>query len=369
MPAETDEESGQMRRLVGTGVVCAAVILGLGASTSGAAEAGGRWWPHWHMTFEAHTHTASRLIAVTAVTARDAWAVGSTRSGALILRWNGSRWQQVTVPGPAGFQPSAVAASSSHNVWITGTVSGSVTGTILHLGRTGWQQIALPAGQPARSPVVVGPHDVWVLGTVIGNQSSSTATLLNWDGTGWTPFYLHASIYSLAGSGPDNVWAVGWQNAATSRLVTYKWNGSSWSPAISMPHPKIETPGITAVSPHDVWIGSWLARTGTPIVILHWTGWRWREHITPIQSPTRYLYARTQLVADRHGGLWMGPWVHWTGRTWTSVPPGTGMSAGFYPIAITGIPGTDSLWGAGTSQRARVKPAVEAAIGVHGTLP
>ena len=41
------------------------------------------------------------LESVTATSARDAWAVGSTGSGAaLIVHWNGTRWRRVASPVP-----------------------------------------------------------------------------------------------------------------------------------------------------------------------------------------------------------------------------------------------------------------------------
>jgi hypothetical protein len=54
-----------------------------------------------------------RLTGVTALSARDVWAVGWSRGPALILHWNGVRWQRVLVAGlPGGVALNAVAGSS-----------------------------------------------------------------------------------------------------------------------------------------------------------------------------------------------------------------------------------------------------------------
>ena len=38
------------------------------------------------------------LYGVTALSARDAWAIGGDNGGALIEHWNGTRWSATTVP-------------------------------------------------------------------------------------------------------------------------------------------------------------------------------------------------------------------------------------------------------------------------------
>jgi hypothetical protein len=50
--------------------------------------------------------------------------VGSTGTGTLILRWDGSRWTRVPSPTPgANAQLFAVAASSASNIWAVGIFS------------------------------------------------------------------------------------------------------------------------------------------------------------------------------------------------------------------------------------------------------
>src|SRR5580693_1216068 len=71
---------------------------------------------------------SSTLDSVTAVTARDAWAVGTyceakCRSSALIerymiLHWDGAKWS-LKVRGPAGFL-QGVSAASATDAWAVG---------------------------------------------------------------------------------------------------------------------------------------------------------------------------------------------------------------------------------------------------------
>jgi hypothetical protein len=71
--------------------------------------------------------SGNSLAGVAIVSGRDAWAVGSyvdgsgTAQNVLLLHWNGSTWQMTAGPRPAIRNAfTAVAASSSGNVWAAG---------------------------------------------------------------------------------------------------------------------------------------------------------------------------------------------------------------------------------------------------------
>jgi hypothetical protein len=82
----------------------------------------------------------SVLEAVTATSARDAWAVGETRSSqkTLIVRWTGTAWKQVPSPTPG---PEAellgVAATAKRNAWAVGDHSLNLM--LLHWNGTAWK--------------------------------------------------------------------------------------------------------------------------------------------------------------------------------------------------------------------------------------
>lgn len=346
-----------------------AVTLALGLSVGAGAGQAQAATTHWRQVYQSWSWSSNQLKGVVALSAGNAWAVGSSHTSAIVMHWNGSKWSRVTVPDAAGFHPTAVAASSWNNVWAVGTVSGSATGRILRWNGSAWQLIPLPDGVVGQSPVVLSPTDAWVLGTDLCSGGGCTSTLLHWDGSGWTPFAVAAAIYALAGSSAKNVWAVGLQGDLI-HLAAYRWNGGSWNWVSSVPHPEISgTPRVTAPSAHNVWIGGWLAKSGTPIFALHWNGSGWQEHTTPlILASGAFLNAEGTLVTDGHGGLWMGPYVHWTGTAWRSVAPGVNTSA-FDIAAIARVPGSYSLWGVGKRYRSAGSNIWESLIAVHGTMP
>jgi hypothetical protein len=64
---------------------------------------------------------SSSLVGVAGTSASDTWAVGSTGTGTLILRWDGSRWTRVPSPAPGvSAELFSVAASSASNIWAVG---------------------------------------------------------------------------------------------------------------------------------------------------------------------------------------------------------------------------------------------------------
>ena len=99
---------------------------------------------HWNGTAWKHVASPrlpddSRLAAVAATSARNAWAVGSVAfSKTLIIRWNGTAWKHV--PSPTYGQSSellGVAATSARNAWAAGW---DLKGLILqHWNGTAWK--------------------------------------------------------------------------------------------------------------------------------------------------------------------------------------------------------------------------------------
>jgi hypothetical protein len=122
---------------------------------------------------------------------------------------------------------------------------------------------------------------------------------------------------------------------------------------------------VVAQSADNVWVGGWLERRRSPIFVMHWNATRRSERTTSQSRPNAFLNATTELVTDGKGGVWLGPWVHWTGTTWDSVAPGLSTSA-FDLNAFARIPGTVSLWGVG--QR-RTRDGRQGLVGLHGAAP
>ena len=108
-------------------------------------------------------HSPGGVLTGVAVTPRDTWAVGS----GWFLRWNGTKWKQL--PAPNG-GPNGVVAVSATDAWAVGSV-------IEHWNGTTWRQVHAPAG--TYSGVGAGSAtDIWAAGTGV----------VHWNGTTWRQF-------------------------------------------------------------------------------------------------------------------------------------------------------------------------------------
>src|SRR5215471_15043778 len=109
------------RMIAAAGIACLASGLVMAVSGAGAAAA---------------STTASGLFAIAATSSTNAWAVGFDEPGStslsppeqtLIERWNGSSWQAVTSPDPGGTDHdnvlTSVSALSAKDAWAVGFYS------------------------------------------------------------------------------------------------------------------------------------------------------------------------------------------------------------------------------------------------------
>jgi hypothetical protein len=228
-------------------------------------------------------------MAVTAISATDAWAVGYTPAGAtLILQWNGSTWAQVPSPTPAGTTSAlyGVAATSIDSVWAVGgssdntlilywdgaswtqyaspagagilrSVSGTISGLwavgysagnpgqplILDLGPFGWEQSSspvLPNGGGLNSVVATSTGGAWAAGFAMNSNDVSNTLILQLGCCGWSqvasPSPGTSSGLSGVASFGNKAWAVGVIGTTKSSLLTENWNGTSWNtPSAAIP--------------------------------------------------------------------------------------------------------------------------------------
>jgi len=124
--------------------------------------------------------------------------------------------------------------------------------------------------------------------------------------------------------------------------------------------------GIAVDSASDVWIGGFTA-TGSRGYAMHWNGRKWQALTAPAGLSTG-----TEAVPDGHGGVWLGPWAHWTGRAWADT-----LQAGL-PAPLSGmriyqlvkVPGTSgSYWGAGAVVIGQYSTTNRVAMLGYGPVP
>jgi hypothetical protein len=115
--------------------------VGIAASAPGIFGGGDRALiEHWNGTSWTVGETLpadSRLVRVVAIASDDAWAVGSTGySGTfrpLVLRWDGSRWNEIPVNVEGQASLSDISMSPSGDLWAVGDVEENGHGRTLTL--------------------------------------------------------------------------------------------------------------------------------------------------------------------------------------------------------------------------------------------
>lgn len=339
------------------------------------------------------------MTAVTAVSATDAWALGSYGTGgvadvygnALAEHWNGSSWQQVAMPNPTGSNEvrlGAVGALSAGNVWAVGASAGPVGGystLIEHWDGSSWAVVPSPsAGESARLSALaaLSARNVWAVGRATSSAGGSAyfhPLVLHWNGIKWKrvasplPGNLSAGLSGVAAVSPRSVWAVGeYQHVQKGRILNatlaLHWNGHKWK---RVPSPNSSggngLSAVAVVGRNNVWA---VGHHGRPpsdrcncggigrLLAEHWNGHAWR--IVPARSgyPNSETQGLTGLAVISARNIWAigyhqdtdlryyGLVEHWHGTTWAPIPSLNPDADTFSGIAA---PSPAAVWAVGVS--------------------
>src|SRR6266568_3759982 len=176
----------------------------------------------------------SGLSGVAAVSATDAWAVGTSGSQmshgqTLIEHWDGAHWQIVKSPNPGSIYNSlyAVTAVSATNVWAVGYYVNTtgVTQTLTeHWNGTSWSVVKSPSpgsGDDLRGVAAVSAHDVWAVGSDNNSNNVFQTLTEQWNGKQWSvvkspsPGSFNTQLLAVAATSAHDVWAVGHADSNT----------------------------------------------------------------------------------------------------------------------------------------------------------
>jgi hypothetical protein len=288
----------------------AAVVLGAGT----ALAAGG-----WTIVAAPPAGQNAALTGVATVSHSEAWLVGfhsghaGTNVGAqaLIDKWNGTAWSEVSVPATPGNTAllEAVSASSATDAWAVGRTQvnkSDLEGLALHWNGTAWSvsagfSAALSdfGGASAEGVTDISPTDAYAIGD---SATTASGSLARWNGTSWSSVALplpaeaksNTTLSAISANGPDDVWIVGtFLDAALGQNETFSehFNGTAWK---VVPMPPVNSSnrnafflfnGIQADSATDVWaVGESAVVDGNSTdLIEHWNGTAWS--IVPSPSP------------------------------------------------------------------------------------
>jgi hypothetical protein len=366
----------------------AAVAAGAGP----AFAAGG-----WTVATAPPTAQNATLTGVSAVSDSDAWAVGYhsgtafTNVGAQVLidRWNGTAWSAASTPATPGNTALllAASASSASDAWAVGRTQvnkSDFEGLALHWNGTAWSvspgfsSVLSPfAGASAQGVADVSPADAYAIGD---SADTATGSLVHWNGTAWSSVTLplpadatsNTTLNAISAQGRDDVWIVGtFLDSATEQNETFSehFNGRAWS-VVAMPPVTSSNinaffvfNGIKANSPADVWAVGESGVTDVPDsqvnLIEHFNGTAWS--IVPSPSPGSINVLTGVATSSAANSIWAAgtftpaasstphtQTLNWNGTAWSVVhSPNPSASDGL--AAIAAKPGAAIVWAVGES--------------------
>jgi hypothetical protein len=345
---------------------------------------------------ESITSEAGVLYSVSAVSASDAWAVGTHDTSAhavkpLVLHWNGIRWTRAAIPTSGSADLLGVGVLSRSDAWAVGAYPScagpATTAPVLHWNGTGWRQVAssIPGGTSGSwlsGVSVLSRSDAWAVGMYRACSRTPTALILHWNGSSWTRAASPSPggadgwtrLSGVSAVSRSDAWAVGSYRTGTGaeKTLALHWNGTHWA-QVRSPNLGVELgpfSGVNAVSRSDAW-AVWAYHTGTgadKTLMLHWNGTSWIQVASPNPgvrgSAVTSVSAISPSDAWAVGGSRTGAGesktlvLHWNGTHWTQVSspsPGgpvggncvVGCSGGSWLSAVTGLSPSDA-WAVGT---------------------
>jgi hypothetical protein len=254
------------------------------------------------------------LSGVSATSPGNAWAVGSYQSPSalaprtLALHWTGRSWQKVTTPNPSagGDQLLAVSALSRTDAWAVGTSLNTSTSLyqtlILHWNGHTWSKVRAPAvatlGTELAGVTVRSRTTAWAVGHYDNAGTFANPLILRWNGRTWrrAPVSGPASnveeLAAVSAASATRAWAVGvgpcvgGSVGCPSHSLILAWNGSDWksvsAPSVADHTDQNSLTGVAAVSRTGAWtVGSYFpAASGSPVraLLLRRTGATWTKN-------------------------------------------------------------------------------------------
>ncbi len=365
-----------------------ALCLVLAAATSTPAEGSSRRAAGcdgtWHVQAAPEGHHFQELVAATAISGSQAWAVGAYAGPGrdtlhpLVDTWNGTGWVEAPVEDrPSGILYGVDAVSPS-DAWAVGRyIQGTIGLTLAeHWDGSTWTVIHTPS--PRKSPsssldavAAISTGDVWAVGTH-SVTNGDKALVVHWNGVKWRrvkvpnpPGDDTVRFTAVTAVSSTDVWAIGWRERQSDRIVhtlAEHWDGTAWT-IVPTPNASInsnEPTGASAVAPDDVWMaGTYLSDSGNSYYPLaeHWDGSAWT--IVPTAEPDLYrafggIAATSSALAWAVGGQ---PGVggptqdtlveRWDSSTWATVASENPGSAHSSFSAVTAA-SANRAWAVGT---------------------
>jgi hypothetical protein len=256
-------------------------LKAVSVARDGTAFAVGYWWSASNsgpLILRRHNGTWTRdfvgspnteLFGVNAVSADEAWAVGSESYRAVTFHWNGTKWTKVPAPYPGGTVSLwNVVELSTHDVWADGyRENGDDPSTVflVHWDGHAWSRVKHLHVQGFLNGIAArNAHDIWAVGNN-GEAKGSAPVALHYDGQAWTATEprrggadAESAFNAVVAVGQNKLWAVGVKYTPhRQRALIEQWDGSAWTivptPDLGSPPPSYSGLVGVAAGGGDLW--------------------------------------------------------------------------------------------------------------------
>ncbi|HKR71286.1 MAG TPA: hypothetical protein VJT16_20810 [Streptosporangiaceae bacterium] len=215
---------------------------------------------------------SSALEDVAASSATDAWAVGFTGRGPLVLHWNGTAWTRTQLPATLEHRVmavDAVAATSAVNAWAVIRFRTGSSPRLMHWNGSQWGDVVMPdigMRYGLYGVAATSARNVWAVGA---------GAILHWNGRTWSCASISNTLYTVSTSSADNTWAVG---GGAGEAVALHWNGHTWQQQVLNPSPHhayfLQDVAIIPRSGRAWAVGS-TESAANQTLMFHWNGTAW----------------------------------------------------------------------------------------------
>lgn len=222
------------------------------------------------------------LLDVVAVSATEAWAVGSTlrqtvtgvHVGGVVLRWNGSVWRRV--PAPPGVALTGVALVRGAPI-ASGARVATSTPVIARRVAERWRILPMPEPPGRRCTLAAISGAPPAAAGTCTSSGGTTPYLVARDGGAWAmvPTRGAGSLFDVGG-GPVT-WAVGRARPSRQPMALRRRPSGGWR-RVATPRPggggALEGVDLRAFA--DAWAVGWRGGTRRAALVLRWNGTAWK---------------------------------------------------------------------------------------------
>ncbi len=218
----------------------------------------GRAWAQVTSPSPGGSHAWSALSGVAAAGTSSAWAVGyyGRPIRPLIERWNGRAWTYVASPNPGGRDGGAldaVATAGRSGAWAAGNVGTRTVDEALIERWNGraWRQVTSPRPTGSRgstlTAIAAGPAaSAWAVGYYYADTDVEPAVLTlieRWNGRAWTQVTSpspggsaehlpdQSLLQAVCTISPSDAWSAGSYSSGNplGKILIERWTGRTWT--------------------------------------------------------------------------------------------------------------------------------------------